>query len=79
MLMHGSTYSSHEFDVDYEDYSLVRRLAREGYTVWRLDIAGYGQSGEVKDGLMPDTAYVAEHPEHLRKFQDEVVRFLMGE
>ena len=60
LLMHGSTYSSHEFDINYEDYSLVRRLAREGYAVWRLDIAGYGQSGEVVDGLMPDTAYAAE-------------------
>ena len=58
--MHGSTYSSHEFDIDYEDYSLVRRLAREGYAVWRLDVAGYGQSGKVEDGLMPDTAYAAE-------------------
>ena len=60
LLVHGATYSSHEFDIDYEDYSLVRRLAREGYAVWRLDIAGYGQSGEVEDGLMPDTAYAAE-------------------
>ena len=60
LLMHGSTYSSHEFDIDYEDYSLVRRLAREGYAVWRLDIAGYGQSEEVEDGLMPDTTYAAE-------------------
>ena len=58
--MHGSTYSSHEFDIDYEDYSLVRRLAREGYAVWRLDVAGHGQSGQVEDGLMPDTAYAAE-------------------
>ena len=60
LLVHGSTYSSHEFDINYEDYSLVRRLAKEGYAVWRLDIAGYGQSGEVTDGLMPDTAYAAE-------------------
>ena len=60
LLVHGSTYSSHEFDIDYEDYSLVRRLASEGFAVWRLDIAGYGQSGEVEDGLMPDTAYAAE-------------------
>ena len=60
LLMHGSTYSSHEFDINYEDYSLVRRLAREGYAVWRLDVAGYGQSGKVEDGLMPDTAYAAE-------------------
>ena len=60
LMMHGSTYSSHEFDIDYEDYSLVRRLAREGYAVWRLDVAGYGQSEKVEDGLMPDTAYAAE-------------------
>ncbi len=60
LLMHGVTYSSHEFDVDYEDYSLVRKLAREGYAVWRLDAAGFGQSGEVEDGFMPDTDYVAE-------------------
>lgn len=59
LLIHGSTYSSHEFDIDYQDYSLVRRLAREGYAVWRLDIAGYGQSGPVSDGFLPDTAYAA--------------------
>ena len=60
LLVHGSTYSSHEFDIDYQDYSLVRRLAGEGYAVWRIDIAGYGQSGPVEDGFMPDTAYAAE-------------------
>ena len=59
LLIHGSSYSSHEFDIDYQDYSLVRRLAREGYAVWRLDIAGYGQSGPVEDGFLPDTAYAA--------------------
>ena len=37
----------------------MRRLAREGYAVWRLDIAGYGQSGPVEDGFLPDTAYAA--------------------
>lgn len=60
LLTHGVTYSSHEFDVDYKDYSLVRRLAREGYAVWRLDIAGFGQSGIVSDGFMPDSDYAAE-------------------
>lgn len=60
LLIHGSSYSSHEFDIDYQDYSLVRRLAREGYAVWRIDIAGYGQSDPVEDGWMPDTAYAAE-------------------
>lgn len=60
LLLHGSSNASHEFDMDYQDYSLVRRLAREGYQVWRLDIAGYGQSENVADGLLPDTAYAAE-------------------
>ncbi len=60
LLVHGLTYSSHEFDIDYEDYSLVRRLAREGYGVWRVDVAGYGRSGEVEDGFMPDSDYAAE-------------------
>ena len=60
LLIHGVTYSSHEFDIDYKDYSLVGRLAREGYAVWRLDIAGFGQSGEVTDGFMPDSDYAAE-------------------
>ena len=60
LLIHGVTYSSHEFDIDYEDYSLVRFLAREGYAVWRLDIAGFGQSEEVEDGFLPDSDYAAE-------------------
>ena len=60
LLTHGVTYSSHEFDVDYKDYSLVRYLAREGYAVWRLDIAGFGQSGEVEDGFIPDSDYASE-------------------
>ena len=54
LLVHGVTYSSHEFDINYKDYSLVRRLAGEGYRVWRLDIMGYGQSSAVDDGFMPD-------------------------
>ena len=60
LLIHGVTYSSHEFDINYEDYSLVRALAREGYAVWRLDIAGYGQSEAVEDGFLPDSDYAAE-------------------
>ena len=60
LLAHGSTCSSHIFDVDYKDYSFVRRLAREGYAVWRIDIAGYGRSEEVTDGFLPNTAYAAE-------------------
>lgn len=60
LLVHGLTYSSHEFDVDYADYSLARFLATQGYAVWRLDIAGYGSSAEVSDGFMPNSDYAAE-------------------
>ncbi len=60
LLVHGVTYSSFEFDIDYKDYSLVRRLVGEGYAVWRLDIAGFGQSEQVKDGFLPDSDYATE-------------------
>lgn len=60
LLVHGVTYSSHEFDIDYKDYSLVRKLAREGWAVWRLDIAGFGCSQEVADGFIPDSDYAAQ-------------------
>jgi pimeloyl-ACP methyl ester carboxylesterase len=60
LFIHGLTYSSHEFDVDYGDYSLVRYFANNGYTVWLLDIAGYGSSGEVTDGFIPNSDYAAE-------------------
>jgi pimeloyl-ACP methyl ester carboxylesterase len=38
----------------------VRKLAREGYSVWRLDIAGFGLSEEVEDGFLPDSDYAAQ-------------------
>lgn len=60
LLVHGLTYSSHEFDVNVGDYSLARYLARQGYAVWTVDVAGYGRSQEVKDGFLPDSAYAAE-------------------
>ncbi len=60
LFVHGLTYSSHEFDVDYKDYSLARYFARHGFEVWLLDIAGYGNSGSVRDGFLPDSDYAAE-------------------
>lgn len=60
LLVHGLTFSSHEFDLDYDDYSFARWLAANNYAVWMLDIAGYARSGEVKDGFMPDSDYAAE-------------------
>ncbi|MDR1623102.1 MAG: alpha/beta hydrolase [Synergistaceae bacterium] len=60
LMVHGLTYSSHEFDVDYGDYSLVRFFANNGYSVWLLDIAGYGSSQKVEDGFLPNSDYAAE-------------------
>ncbi len=60
LMVHGLTYSSHEFDVNYGDYSLARYFASKGYSVWLLDIAGYGSSQQVDDGFMPDSNYAAE-------------------
>ena len=60
LLVHGLTYSSHEFDVNYADYSLARYLAARGFAVWTFDVAGYGESQEVEDGFMPNSDYAAE-------------------
>lgn len=60
LLIHGVTFSTHIFDVNYEDYSLVKFLAKEGYNVWSLDVAGYGESEKVNNGFMPDSNYAAE-------------------
>lgn len=60
LLIHGVTYSSHEFNVDYKDYSLVKYLARQNYSVWCLDIAGFGQSDKVADGFLPNSDYASE-------------------
>lgn len=60
LMVHGLTYSSHEFDVNYGDYSFARFFAQNGYVVWLLDIAGYGSSQPVEDGFKPNSDYAAE-------------------
>lgn len=55
LLVHGLTFSSHVFDIDYKDYSMVRYFAKKGYTVWRIDIGGYGLSDKYEDGFEVDT------------------------
>ncbi len=60
LLIHGLTYSSHEFHVDVKGYSLARALTRAGFSAWRLDLAGYGQSSAVEDGFMVDAGYAAQ-------------------
>ncbi len=64
LLIHGLTYSSHEFHVDYQDYSLVRFLANNGYKVWSLDIAGYGASEQPSNGFEVNTSYAAKDVEN---------------
>ena len=70
-MIHGLTYSSHEFDVDYKDYSLSRFLARNGYNVWLLDITGYGQSDPIENGFIADSNYAAEDIHAAVKFISE--------
>jgi pimeloyl-ACP methyl ester carboxylesterase len=68
LLVHGLTYSSHEFDVNYEDYSLARFLTQNGYTVWLLDVAGYGKSQQVEDGFSINSDYAVEDIAAAAKF-----------
>jgi pimeloyl-ACP methyl ester carboxylesterase len=51
LLIHGITSSQHVWDINYKDYSVVRYLARNGYTVWRVDIGGYGKSDKYENGF----------------------------
>ena len=60
LLVHGLTYSSHEFHIDYKDYSLVNFLSENGFQIWTMDITGYGGSEKPEDGFMVNTAYAAE-------------------
>lgn len=68
ILVHGVTYSSHQFDLQYGDYSLAEYLAGAGYTVWMPDITGFGLSEKPADGFFCDSlrgrddiVCVAEH------------------
>ena len=60
LLIHGLTYSSHVFDVNFSDYSFARFLAKKGYAVWRLDLTGYGRSDALTDGFKINSDYAAE-------------------
>ncbi len=60
LLVHDVTYSSHQFDVNVQNYSLARALAQQGFRVWLLDIAGYGRSQKPNNGLMIDADYAVD-------------------
>jgi pimeloyl-ACP methyl ester carboxylesterase len=60
LLVHGLTYSSHQFDINVKNYSLARILAKQGFRVWLLDITGYGQSQKPKNGFMINSDYAAQ-------------------
>lgn len=74
LLIHGLTYTNHVFDIEYKDYSLVRYLAKNGYTCWRIDIGGYGQSEKYEDGFEVDTENASKDIltalEKIRELQD---------
>lgn len=44
VMVHGVTYSSHVFDLDYGDYNLAKFFADNHFTVWLIDLPGYAQS-----------------------------------
>lgn len=50
LMIHGLTYAQFVFDIKYKDYSLCEYFAGQGYTVWRLDIGGYGKSESYEKG-----------------------------
>lgn len=50
LCIHGLTFTQHIFDIEYKDYSIARWFCRHGYTVWLLDIGGYGRSEEYETG-----------------------------
>ncbi|MCF0254169.1 MAG: alpha/beta fold hydrolase [Duodenibacillus sp.] len=60
LLVHGLTYSSHQFDLAYGDYSFAEFLARSGRGAWMLDLSGYGRSAWREDGLALDAGHAAE-------------------
>lgn len=55
LIVHGLTSSNHVFDINYKDYSVTRYFAENEYTVWRIDIGGYGRSDKYEDGFEVDT------------------------
>ncbi|MCE3268084.1 MAG: putative hydrolase [Burkholderiales bacterium] len=59
LLIHGVTFSSHQFDFPYKDYSLADFLAKHGFRVWLLDLTGYGNSQKPKNGFIVNSNYAA--------------------
>ena len=60
LLVHGLTYPQHVFDIKYKDYSVCEYFAKNGYTVWRVDLGGYGRSEEYENGFDVTTENAAK-------------------
>ena len=60
LLVHGLTYTQHVFDIKYKDYSVCEYFAKNGYTVWRVDLGGYGRSEEYENGFDVTTENAAK-------------------
>lgn len=59
LFVHGVTYSSHVFDLNFEDYSLAGVVAENGCSVWLLDLPGYANSMTEKNGFDVTVDYAA--------------------
>lgn len=60
LITHGLTVTQHIFDVNYQDYSFTRWFAGKGYTVWRMDVGGYGRSDSYENGFEVTTENAAK-------------------
>jgi len=74
VLVHGLTYSSHQFDINVADYSVARRLANAGFRVWLIDIVGYGNSEKPKDGFIVNSDFAADNIATVVKWIQETQR-----
>lgn len=60
LLIHGVTYSSHQFNLQFKDYSVADFLVKNGFRVWLLDITGYGNSDRPQNGFEVNGDYAAQ-------------------
>jgi pimeloyl-ACP methyl ester carboxylesterase len=70
LLVHGAMISSrplYDLQVAGKDYSMMDYLAREGFDVFALDIAGFGRSDKPADGGVNATADINAAIDYIAK------------
>lgn len=82
LMVHGLTSAQFVFDIKCKDYSMCDYFARKGYTVWRLDIGGYGKSEKYENGWDVTTENAAKDQvavlEKIREIQQVDKVYLLG-